>query len=80
MTHDVEHVLEVKKKGETKKTVSQNGACPGCCVLVSHGKGTPSTLIGGDILENVSGTVDLPSLSELWTKYASRPISISLPL
>ena len=34
-------------------------------------------LIGTDILDNVSGTVDQPSLPEFWSKYVSPPISIS---
>ena len=33
-------------------------------------------LIGTDILNNVSSTVNRPSLSEFWSKYVSHPISV----
>ena len=34
-------------------------------------------LIGTNILDNVSGTIDQLSLPEFWSKYVSPPISVS---
>ena len=34
-------------------------------------------LIGTDILDNVSGTIDQPSLPEFWSKYVFPPIFVS---